>query len=57
MTTSPRPLRGLLLLLAYYVVVLPVGITTRLLRDPLRRRLDRRATSYWIFLSDERDVA
>jgi Saxitoxin biosynthesis operon protein SxtJ len=33
----------------YYLVVTPIGVTMRLLgRDPLDRRFDRSATTYWV---------
>lgn len=39
----------LLLALVFYLVFAPVGIALRLLRrDPLRRRLDPAAKSYWL---------
>ncbi|MER7852980.1 hypothetical protein ACWEJZ_23505 [Streptomyces bacillaris] len=42
-----RTLRTLLLLLAYYLVVTPVGLLSRLVDDPLARRWNRRADTYW----------
>jgi hypothetical protein len=37
------------LAVVYYLVVTPIGLVMRLLRyDPLRRRFDRSAESYWI---------
>jgi hypothetical protein len=41
-------MRTLLLLLAYYLVVTPVGLVGRLVRDPMSRRWDKGAQSYWI---------
>jgi hypothetical protein len=35
------------LLALYTLAVIPAGLVTRLLHDPLHRRPDRRATSYW----------
>jgi len=32
---------------AYYLVVTPAGLIVKLARDPLRRRWDARAASYW----------
>ena len=32
---------------AYYLVVTPVGLIVKLVRDPLRREWDARAASYW----------
>lgn len=38
----------LLLVFIYYVVVTPIGLVMRLVgRDPMQRRFDRSATSYW----------
>lgn len=34
--------------IVYFVVVTPVGWASRLLRDPLSRRRNRRVTTYWI---------
>jgi hypothetical protein len=31
----------------YFLVVTPVGWASRLIHDPLSRRRDRRARSYW----------
>ncbi|MFD6657730.1 MULTISPECIES: hypothetical protein [unclassified Streptomyces] len=33
--------------LLYYLVAVPVGLAARLVRDPLSRRRDPRATTYW----------
>ena len=39
----------LLLGVVYYVVITPVGLALRVLRyDPLKRRFDRTASTYWI---------
>ncbi|WP_329312482.1 hypothetical protein [Streptomyces sp. NBC_01262] len=35
------------LLVLYALAVVPAGLVARLLHDPLHRRPDRRATSYW----------
>ncbi|MBB5120587.1 hypothetical protein [Streptomyces eurocidicus] len=40
----PKPL----LFAVYYLVVTPVGLVSRRLRDPLARRWDPRARTYWI---------
>lgn len=38
-----------ILAMVYYVVLTPIGLAMRLAgRDPMNRRLDREATSYWI---------
>jgi len=47
MRATRRAAAYLLLALAYAVVVLPVGLVARLVRDPLRRRPDAAAVSYW----------
>ncbi len=40
---------SIILSIAYYFIVTPVGIIMRIAgRDPLHRRLGRRARSYWI---------
>jgi hypothetical protein len=37
------------LLVAYYLVITPTGLVLRLFgHDPMRRRFDRRASSYWV---------
>ena len=41
-------MRNILLFLMYFLVVTPAGLVWRVVRDPLHRRIDRRATSYWI---------
>ncbi|MFC5220522.1 hypothetical protein [Streptomyces coerulescens] len=41
------PLRNLALLLLYCLVVVPAGVLARLVHDPLHRRVDRAAPSYW----------
>jgi hypothetical protein len=41
-------MRNILLFLLYVLVVTPVGLVWRVVRDPLKRRVDRRAASYWI---------
>ncbi len=39
----------LVLAAVYYLVVTPIGLTMRLVgRDPLRRRFEREAETYWI---------
>jgi hypothetical protein len=37
-----------LLVMVYFLVVTPIGWASRLIRDPLSRRRDRRAATYWI---------
>ncbi|WP_169807284.1 hypothetical protein [Herbidospora cretacea] len=41
-------MRTFLLFLLYHLVVTPAGLLTRLVRDPLSRRADADATTYWI---------
>ncbi len=39
----------LMLAAVYYVVLTPIGLLMRVLRyDPMQRRFDREATSYWV---------
>ncbi|TYB41835.1 hypothetical protein [Actinomadura chibensis] len=40
---------AVLAVLVYYLVVVPVGLAVRLVRDPLRRRPDPAADSYWTY--------
>ena len=44
----PSLLADLVLGMVYFVVVTPVGWLSRLIRDPLSRRRNRRAKTYWI---------
>lgn len=37
-----------ILTLAYYLIMMPVGLVLRMSRDPLNRKLDDGATSDWI---------
>ncbi|WP_380283587.1 hypothetical protein [Kitasatospora purpeofusca] len=48
MSATRRTGLQLLLLLAYLLVLTPVGFVARRVRDPLDRAVDRTATSYWI---------
>jgi hypothetical protein len=41
-------MRKVALVSAYYLVVTPAGLLARVTRDPLRRRWNRRARTYWI---------
>lgn len=41
-------MRNLLLSIAYFALVVPAGLLSRLVRDPLSRRVDRNADTYWI---------
>lgn len=41
-------MRTFLLLLAYLLLVTPVGLVRRVVKDPLTRRWSRRADTYWI---------
>lgn len=40
-----------LLALAYYLLVTPVGLVSRIIHDPLRRGWDPRASTYMIYLA------
>lgn len=42
-------MRKLALAAIYYLVVTPIGLVSRLIHDPLSRRWNRGAQSYWIF--------
>lgn len=47
----------LLLAIVFYLLVFPIGMLTRLFRyDPLARRFDRKAKSYWIEREKPRDA-
>lgn len=49
---------NIILLLVYYLVLTPIGIAMRLAgRDPMQRRPDRSAASYWIARSAETPTA
>lgn len=49
---------SLVLVLIYYVVFTPIGLILRLAgRDPLRRRFDPRAQSYWVARSRRQGAA
>jgi len=41
-------LSHIFLVLAYYCVILPVGLLVRLFHDPMQRAFERNAQSYWI---------
>jgi hypothetical protein len=41
-------MRKPLLAAVYYLVVTPIGLVSRLIHDPLSRRWNRDAQSYWI---------
>ncbi len=40
-------MRRIPLALVYFLVLVPAGLVQRVLGDPLHRRPDRRARSYW----------
>lgn len=45
------------MLIIYYLVITPIGVVMRLLgRDPMRRKLDPAAGSYWIKRTPPADV-
>ncbi|MFE6872697.1 hypothetical protein ACFVFS_39915 [Kitasatospora sp. NPDC057692] len=48
LSTARRTGLQFLLLLAYLLVLTPVGLVARRFRDPLDRAVDRTAASYWI---------
>ena len=37
----------LVLALTYFLILTPIGLVRRMFGDPLKRRFDRQATSYW----------
>ncbi|SOD63051.1 hypothetical protein SAMN06297387_108214 [Streptomyces zhaozhouensis] len=47
MSTARRAAVNLLLPVVYVLLFIPAGLLTRLFRDPLHRKPDRSATSYW----------
>ena len=48
-------LRTLALFIIYWLLVTPVGLVLRLTRDPLHRRWDRSASTYWDVLVEPSD--
>ncbi|WHM40040.1 hypothetical protein [Streptomyces sp. BPTC-684] len=47
MAPANRVFASTLLAIVYLLVVTPVGLAVRLLRDPLKRRPDPSASTYW----------
>jgi hypothetical protein len=48
----------LLLTLLYFLVVTPIGLVMRLVgKDPMERRIDRSAATYWIKRDQEEDYS
>lgn len=47
---------NLLLSVIYFLIVTPFGLASRLIHDPLSRRRDPRATTYWTASADRRDL-
>ncbi|WP_197287611.1 hypothetical protein [Streptomyces apocyni] len=41
-------MRAVLLAIVYYLVVTPIGLLARVTSDPLTRRWDPKAESYWV---------
>jgi hypothetical protein len=41
-------MRNLLLFIVYYLFVTPIGLLSRVVGDPLTRRWNRNADTYWI---------
>ncbi|MBN0049115.1 hypothetical protein JS756_34555 [Streptomyces actuosus] len=41
-------MRTFLLLIAYCLIVTPIGLLSRLVGDPMTRRWNRRTDTYWI---------
>lgn len=47
----------LMMLVVYYIVLTPIGLVMRLCgRDPMQRRIDRDAKSYWLARSNREDL-
>ncbi|MET9432227.1 MULTISPECIES: hypothetical protein [unclassified Streptomyces] len=40
-------MRTVLLAIVYYLVITPIGLIAKAVRDPLARSVDPKATSYW----------
>ena len=40
-------MRTVLLAIVYYLIITPIGLLARAVRDPLARGMDPKATSYW----------
>ncbi|MDI9830640.1 MULTISPECIES: hypothetical protein [unclassified Streptomyces] len=40
-------MRNVLLTVVYVLIVVPVGLVLRVVRDPMRRSWSRRRESYW----------
>ena len=48
----------LLLAIVFYLVITPIGLTMHLFRyDPMSRRIDRDAKTYWVRRDPESDMA
>lgn len=46
-----------MMLAVFYLLLTPIGLAMRLCgRDPMRRRIDREAETYWLPRSNRRDV-
>ncbi|MGH3662077.1 MAG: hypothetical protein ACRDT8_01925 [Micromonosporaceae bacterium] len=45
-------MRKLLLFPLYFLLLTPIGLASRLTRDPLRRRWDSNAKTYWIYVRE-----
>jgi hypothetical protein len=45
-------MRNFLLFIVYFLVATPLGLASRLIHDPLSRRRNRRAVTYWTVPAD-----
>jgi len=53
-----RIVNPVIMAILFYGTILPIGLLMRLFgKDPLRRRLDKNAASYWLTRSDERSAS
>ncbi|MGW3205730.1 hypothetical protein [Streptomyces sp. NPDC001135] len=41
-------MRKALLTITYFLLITPIGLLSRLVRDPLARKWDQKADTYWI---------
>src|SRR5690349_6522442 len=48
MAEAVKALTTVLLVITYLLVATPVGLASRIVGDPLSRRRNRRATTYWV---------
>jgi len=51
-----KAMGNFLLFIIYFLVVTPFGLASRLIHDPMSRRRNRQATTYWTASADRRDL-